>query len=51
VSVVAAKVGYRTPSAFVAAFRNVLGTTPGQVFGSPVRDLPLAADGIIGAPG
>jgi AraC-like DNA-binding protein len=51
VSVVAARVGYRTPSAFVAAFRNVLGTTPGQVFGSPVRDLPLASGGIIGAPG
>lgn len=32
VSVVANRVGYRTPSAFVAAFRRVLGTTPAQVF-------------------
>jgi AraC-like DNA-binding protein len=33
VGVVARRVGYRTPSAFVAAFRRVLGTTPAQVFG------------------
>ncbi|MHA6620765.1 AraC family transcriptional regulator [Pseudonocardia sp. DLS-67] len=33
VGVVATRVGYRTPSAFVAAFRRVLGTTPAQVFG------------------
>lgn len=33
VGVVAHRVGYRTPSAFVAAFRKVLGTTPAQVFG------------------
>jgi AraC-like DNA-binding protein len=33
VSVVAARVGYRTPSAFVAAFRRVLSTTPALVFG------------------
>jgi AraC-like DNA-binding protein len=34
VAVVAGRVGYRTPSAFVAAFRKVLGTTPAQVFGA-----------------
>jgi AraC-like DNA-binding protein len=33
VGTVARRVGYRTPSAFVAAFRRVLGTTPAQVFG------------------
>ena len=33
VGVIAGRVGYRTPSAFVAAFRRVLGTTPAQVFG------------------
>jgi AraC-like DNA-binding protein len=33
VGVVANRVGYRTPSAFVAAFHKVLGTTPAQVFG------------------
>jgi AraC-like DNA-binding protein/quercetin dioxygenase-like cupin family protein len=32
VSTVARRVGYRTPSAFVAAFRRALGTTPAQVF-------------------
>jgi AraC-like DNA-binding protein len=32
VSTVARRVGYATPSAFVAAFRRVLGTTPAQVF-------------------
>jgi AraC-like DNA-binding protein len=33
VSVVSRRVGYRTSSAFVAAFRKVLGTTPAQIFG------------------
>jgi AraC-like DNA-binding protein len=33
VSTVAPRVGYRTTSAFVAAFRRTLGTTPAQVFG------------------
>ena len=33
VGTVARRVGYRTPSAFVAAFRRVLGTTPAKVFG------------------
>jgi AraC-like DNA-binding protein len=33
VSVVSRRVGYRTTSAFVAAFRKVLGTTPAQIFG------------------
>jgi AraC-like DNA-binding protein/quercetin dioxygenase-like cupin family protein len=32
VGTVARRVGYATPSAFVAAFRRVLGTTPAQVF-------------------
>jgi AraC-like DNA-binding protein len=32
VAAVAGRVGYRTPSAFVAAFRRVLNTTPAQVF-------------------
>jgi AraC-like DNA-binding protein len=32
VAVVAGRVGYHTPSAFVAAFRRVLNTTPAQVF-------------------
>jgi AraC-like DNA-binding protein len=32
VKVVAASVGYATPSAFVAAFRGVFGTTPGRYF-------------------
>jgi AraC-like DNA-binding protein len=32
VAVVAGRVGYRTPSAFVAAFRKVLGTTPARIF-------------------
>ncbi|WP_219419337.1 AraC family transcriptional regulator [Pseudonocardia nigra] len=35
VSTVAHRVGYRTPSAFVAAFRRELGTTPAQVFTGP----------------
>jgi AraC-like DNA-binding protein len=35
VAVVAARVGYRTPSAFVAAFRAHTGTTPGRYFQSP----------------
>jgi AraC-like DNA-binding protein len=37
VGVVANRVGYRTPSAFVAAFRKVLGTTPAQVFSTGWR--------------
>jgi AraC-like DNA-binding protein len=32
VGLVAARVGYRTPSAFVAAFRTHTGTTPGRYF-------------------
>ncbi len=35
VAAVAGRVGYRTPSAFVAAFRKVLSTTPARVFGPP----------------
>jgi AraC-like DNA-binding protein/quercetin dioxygenase-like cupin family protein len=35
VSVVADRVGYRTPSAFVAAFRRETGLTPGAYFRSP----------------
>jgi AraC-like DNA-binding protein len=34
VSVVARRVGYRTPSAFVAAFRAQTGVTPGRYFSS-----------------
>jgi AraC-like DNA-binding protein len=30
---VAGRIGHRTPSAFVAAFRRVLGTAPAPVFG------------------
>jgi AraC-like DNA-binding protein len=33
VGAVAGRIGYRTPSTFVATFRKVLGTTPSQVFG------------------
>jgi AraC-like DNA-binding protein len=32
VTAVALDVGYQTPSAFVAAFRRELGTTPGRYF-------------------
>jgi AraC-like DNA-binding protein len=35
VAVVARRVGYHTPSAFVAAFRETLGTTPGRYFTPP----------------
>ncbi|HAS09084.1 MAG TPA: AraC family transcriptional regulator [Acidimicrobiaceae bacterium] len=37
ISVVAAEVGYSTPSAFVAAFRRVTGTTPGHYFQRSAR--------------
>lgn len=37
ISVVAATVGYATPSAFVAAFRRVTGTTPGDYFQRSAR--------------
>jgi AraC-like DNA-binding protein len=35
VSRVAAEVGYATPSAFVAAFRRTVGSTPGRYFDGP----------------
>ena len=35
VATTARRVGYATPSAFVAAFRRVTGTTPGAYFTSP----------------
>ena len=34
ITTIALEVGYRSPSAFVAAFRRELGTTPGAYFGS-----------------
>ncbi len=35
IAVVADRVGYRTPSAFVAAFRRETGVTPGRYFAAP----------------
>ena len=32
---VAMDVGYESPSAFIAMFKKVLGTTPGRYFGRP----------------
>jgi len=34
---VALEVGYATPSAFIAAFKAELGTTPGRYFAQPGR--------------
>lgn len=41
VKAIAADAGYRTPSAFVSAFRDAFGTTPGRYFG---RDSCSAGD-------
>jgi AraC-like DNA-binding protein len=40
VATVARRVGYATPSAFVAAFRRVTGTTPGTYFTEPTPRVP-----------
>jgi AraC-like DNA-binding protein len=42
VSVVASHVGYRTASAFVAAFRAQTGTTPGRYFQPASSEAPIA---------
>jgi len=35
IKAVAAQSGYRTASAFIAAFRKIFGTTPGNYFSQP----------------